>query len=644
MNLTGTMFDDKYQIIGKLGSGGMSTVYLAKDIKLQKLWAIKEVKKQAGKANANTNRVDLMAETNILKKLDHPALPRIVDIVNTDSSIFVVLDYIEGISLDKKLKECKAVDEETALYWAKQICDVLDYLHSQKPNPIIYRDMKPGNLMLTPSGKIKLIDFGIAREYKEEVSQDTTYIGTRGYAAPEQYGSNQTDARTDIYSLGVTLYHLVTGKSPNEPPYEIKPVREINYLLSEGLERVIEKCTRQDPNLRYQSIRELWYDLENIHKLNSQYKNKQVRKLIKFYTFLVMFFICFGLMINGINGLNREKLRQYNAIIDNGNKLQDSGDEDKAIETYKNAINTDSSNADAYGKIIDTYVAKNNIDDCIDFIDNYIIDRNSSVLKDDKLLYKVAMVYFQKKNYDSAYKYFSQIKDGSQVGLEGLKYYRPVAQALGYNTPKTNDDVEKVVKDLADYVNVSANVDYKINAYITLAGIYRDNPNVFKDNTDKTLEALEKANAICVNKDNPILYEQLAKAYYDKAIQYKPEVETYDSYLNKAIDNYKLCISAGSKVSDDYYNLGTIYKYLGEFQDSEKTFMQEVNFFNQDYKGYMGLALLYIADQTNNSLKNYDNFKKYYDLAVQKNHNDDDVDFITMQKKYNDLKNQGVIR
>ncbi|MDT8718575.1 protein kinase [Clostridium sp. 19966] len=642
MNLTETLFDNKYQIIGKLGSGGMSTVYLAKDVKLQKLWAIKEVKKNVGVKSLN--KVDLMAETNILKKLDHPALPRIVDIINTEESIFVILDYIDGVSLDKRLKEYKVIDEGTALYWAKQICDVLDYLHRQEPNPIIYRDMKPGNLMLTPSGKIKLIDFGIAREYKEDVSQDTTYIGTRGYAAPEQYGSNQTDARTDIYSLGVTLYHLVTGKSPNEPPYEIKPIREVNYLLSEGLEKIIEKCTRQDPNLRYQNVRELWYDLENIHKLNSQYKNNQVKKLVKFYSFLILFFICLVLTINGVMGIHKEKVRQYNAIIDNGNKFQDSGNEDKAIETYKNAINEDSSNADAYGKIIDTYVSQNNIDDCIDFIDNYIIDKNSSVLKEDKLLYKIAMVYFQKKNYDSAYKYFAQIKDGSQVGLEGLKYYKPVAQALGYSTPKTNDDVEKLVKDLADYVNGSMDVDFKINAYITLAGIYRDNPNVFKDNTDKTLEVLEKANSICVNKDNPILYEQLAKAYYDKAIQYKPEPDTYHNYLNKAIDNYKICINAGSKVSDDYYNLGTIYKYLGDFQDSEKIFLQEVSSFGQDYKGYMGLALLYVTDENNNKLKNYDNFKKYYDLAVEKNHNDNDVDFITLQKKYNDLKNQGVIK
>ena len=129
--------------------------------------------------------------------------------------------------------------------WGKQLCDVLAYLHSRKP-PIIYRDMKPDNVQLKPDGTITLLDFGTAREYKYRGAEgsDTSCLGTRGYAAPEQYGGmGETDARTDIYCLGATLYHLLTGHNPSLPPYEMKPIRTINPALPRGLEQIILRCT-----------------------------------------------------------------------------------------------------------------------------------------------------------------------------------------------------------------------------------------------------------------------------------------------------------------------------------------------------------------------------------------------------------------
>lgn len=280
------LFDGKYKILNVIGSGGMSTVYLAKNVKLDTLWAIKQINKDSN------SKIDLLVEPNILKKLNHPALPRIFDIVEDEKNIYVIEDYIEGVPLDKKLLRCGRLSEKTIINWAKQICNVLSYLHNLRPNPIIYRDMKPSNIILTNKNKIKLIDFGIAREYKNDSKNDTTYIGTRGYAAPEQYGRSQTDVRTDIYGLGVTLYHLITGKSPKTPLFKIRPVRELDEGISIGMEYIISKCTRLDPDQRYQSVNDLLEDLINIDRLDLSSSHKNIIGKIKMalMIFLLIFF------------------------------------------------------------------------------------------------------------------------------------------------------------------------------------------------------------------------------------------------------------------------------------------------------------------------------------------------------------------
>lgn len=261
--------NERYKIVKLLGQGGMSKVYLAENIKLGTLWAIKEIKKNSGL------NVDFLVEPNMLKKLNHPALPKIFDIFEDDENVYIVVDYIEGVALDKKLDECVSFPEPTVLDWARQLCGVLSYLHANSPNPIIYRDMKPSNIILCKTGSLKLIDFGVAREYKTDCDSDTVYIGTRGYAAPEQYGSGQTSAATDIYSLGVTLYHLLTGRSPNDPPYEIKAVRYFSKNFSEEIEEIIKKCTKQNPSERYSSIEELLTDIDKAEKKALSQKARQ---------------------------------------------------------------------------------------------------------------------------------------------------------------------------------------------------------------------------------------------------------------------------------------------------------------------------------------------------------------------------------
>jgi len=270
----GMYVEGKYRIIRKIGQGGMSCVYLAvEDISKMKV-AVKEVKKN-NSGNPELFKC-LYAEIHTLRKLTHPNLPKILDVVESNDRFFIVMDYIEGKTLSEVLEESGAQTQENVVIWSLQLCGILEYLHSRVP-PIVYKDLKPSNVILKPEGKIVLIDFGTAGEYKSGNKSDTTNFGTVGYAAPEQFsGMGKTDIRTDIYCLGMTMYHLVTGLNPGEVKNGHHQVRKINHSISREMEKIIEKCTRKNPDDRYGSVSELIYVLEHL-------RGGKERKIEKFH-------------------------------------------------------------------------------------------------------------------------------------------------------------------------------------------------------------------------------------------------------------------------------------------------------------------------------------------------------------------------
>lgn len=338
----GSLIDGKYKILNKVGQGGMSVVYLAMNEKANKQWAIKEVRKD-GVKDFEIVKQGLVVETDLLKKLSHPSLPSIIDVIEGPDTFLIVMDYIQGNPLSKALEEYGAQPQEYVIEWAKQLCDVLEYLHTRTP-PIIYRDMKPANIMLKPDGNICLIDFGTAREFKEKNLADTTCLGTVGYAAPEQFGGmGQTDARTDIYCLGATLYHLVTGRNPCDPPYEILPIRQVNPALSSGLERIIQKCTQRNPDDRYQSCAELMYALENYEKIDDAYRRKQKRKLGLFLASAGLTLAFGAASLWGYFAGEQKKSENYDLMLRSAATAQDCYD----------AILTDPSRPEAYEQLAD---------------------------------------------------------------------------------------------------------------------------------------------------------------------------------------------------------------------------------------------------------------------------------------------------
>lgn len=332
----GTVIDGKYEIIAEIGKGGMSTVYLAIDRRLNKQWAVKEAKKKPGK-DSEIFELTPIAEANLLKSLDHPNIVRIVDIIEQGGYIYIVEDFVEGKSLSNEVKKGPS-NAEDVVKWGSQLCDVFDYIHSRKP-PIIYRDMKPANVQLNPDREtVKLLDFGIAKTYKAQNTSDTTNLGTRGYAAPEQFDPNrQSDPRTDIYSLGVTLRSLLMGKTPYEAEF-YDDIRKQNPNVTDGLIKVINKATEQNPEKRYQTAKEFKFALQHYHDKDEAVIRLRKRSINSFRSILVS---CVALILVGI------MLFPISNVIS-------AKDYDEALKNnrYTDCVEIDSGRSDVYYMVL----------------------------------------------------------------------------------------------------------------------------------------------------------------------------------------------------------------------------------------------------------------------------------------------------
>lgn len=427
----GSVIDGKYKILNVVGKGGMSVVYLAMNERANKQWAIKEVRKD-GMQSFEVVKQNLVAETDLLKKLNHPHLPSIIDVIDCDDTFLIVMDYIEGNPLSKALETSGAQNQDDVIEWTKQLCDVLGYLHSRKP-PIIYRDMKPSNVMLKPDGNVMLIDFGTAREFKYSSVADTTCLGTQGYAAPEQFGGHgQTDARTDIYCLGATMYHLVTGHNPATPPYEMYPIRQWNPMLSSGLEEIILKCTQRNPEDRYQSCAELLYALDHYKDLDIE--NKKVQSF-KWKTFLASFIMTIVMLVGTIGfsaGLTVQTSSTYESYIANGDSAVS---QDAAEKYYLDAINVDPANPLAYQKLLERCTSDSKLSE-----DEYNTIKDAIYEHEDELKSKYPSEYADNVAYKLGQAlYFSYVPSSqksesenfSMAGITVSQRWLDIAQKMG---------------------------------------------------------------------------------------------------------------------------------------------------------------------------------------------------------------------
>lgn len=337
----GTVIGGTYKILDVIGRGGMSIVYLAINEKANKPWAVKELVRKEFQ-DLETDR----KEISLMKRLKNPHLPSIVDVIEQGERLLIVMDYVEGRTLDAVLKEEGVQPVERVLDWAGQLCQVLGYLHRQSP-PVIYRDMKPSNVMLKPDGTIVLIDLGAAREFRPELSMDTVALGTCGYAAPEQYEEEgQSDARTDIYCLGVMLFQLLTG----EGPHMLQPLRALRPEIPAGLEAIVERCVQKEKAGRYQSAEELAYALEHYWEQDAAYRLVQKKKLRRFAVVLGVTLLL-GVSA-AASGVAEQRLRQnsYEAwLLAAGN----APEKEEELVACEKAISLDPKRADGWMTLLE---------------------------------------------------------------------------------------------------------------------------------------------------------------------------------------------------------------------------------------------------------------------------------------------------
>ena len=655
----GSLLDGKYKILNKIGQGGMSVVYLAMNEKANKQWAIKEMRKEKNK-NYEIMKQSLITETNLLKELKHPYLPSIADIIESDDTIIIVMDYVEGRPLSDILTEEGTIEEDKVADYAIQLCDVLDYLHSQNP-PIIYRDLKPANIMLRPDGKITLIDFGTARKYNYDSVSDTTCLGTIGYAAPEQFAGEtlrQTDARTDIYNLGATMYHLLTGVNPSEPPYELYPIRRWDESLSNGLEKIILRATRKDPDKRFNDCKEMSYALQHFRDLDDSYIATQKKKIFLFAASLILSFTFFSMAIV-VNGMEKREISKVynNYLSEAALKIASTGSKNVVdtdiLKLFKDAINVSPNSTEAYIRMLDYYCDLGQTRNGLMAISAMIASGTGDLSNNDDLMMRMGQIYFLGNSkdtefnidYGTAARYFDKvnIKKYPQA-----KYYSSLSRSLSEIGMDWNIIVRDM-KNVDEYLNTEVNEEEKAEIYITLSKIYRANAfaiqKVGEKPFDKAMELLNKAGEILNSsytdknlKDKylPELYFGFADAYYRRA-NVEPDKKESRNDLYEAVSYYERYLIFATTAQTVLFKnrIGDIYRALGEYKRAVEEYEDIIEKYPEDATAYISLATMLLIDMkdVNTSAMIYMKARQLPDIEFNSN-------FVSLKNK---LKNVGGI-
>lgn len=550
----GSIVDGKYKVLNKIGQGGMSVVYLALNERANKTWAIKEIRKD-GVQDFATVKQGLIAETNILKSLNHKYLPSIVDVIDDRDTFLIVMDYIQGKSLNTVLKESLEheglpIFVDDVISWGKQLCDVFYYLHT-RPNPIIYRDMKPANVMLKPDGEICVVDFGTARVFKTGNTEDTTCLGTPGYAAPEQYGGNgQSRPQTDIYNLGATLHHLITGRNPAATPFNFPKITQCRPTLLEetprdlrgrllGLEMIIDKCTQYDIASRYQSCAELKYDLEHPEELGLPYRKKLKQKMASFAGCACLAVILGTISLFGMGMENKTQKSGYDYYIDSASTASTA----EKLDMYKKAIALNPTKEDGYIKMLEAMLDDNDFSTQEDVtLISVLNSRDNGRDKDNKTYFQANKSGYVEFSYQLGLAYYYS------VGSSGDK-----SSAVGWFKNVTDADMSQLDMGENDRYKEAwqarAEILGKISSYYkNKIGATNKAGDAEVSYSDYWYDLMALFDSGVAGQDNVItelrLYNEIVYQIYTRTVEFRNEAGISQASMEKALDDITARMSA----------------------------------------------------------------------------------------------------
>lgn len=576
----GEILGGMYRILGEIGHGGTGVIYLADHLRLQKRVVVKKIKEHyAGKVNGR-------AEADILKKLHHTYLPQVYDFLQIGTTVYTVMEYVEGSDLQYYLEQGQSFQEKTILKWLLQLSEVLEYLHSQKP-PILHSDIKPANIMITPQGNVCLIDFNISLDGED--TKDVRGI-SQWYAAPEQYekvmsriyGGKDTvtlDVRMDIYSLGATFYTLMTGYLPNPKQEQFVPLIYIEIPYSNGLKAVIYKAMQRQPGKRFQSAMQMNRALQNVSRLDPVYRRFtkiQVFSAIVYGLSMIagILLIYYGIWQNSKEGwlaayqdfykINEEQAEEE--IVSEGNKMLNKFQ-------YKSYLkNHPEEKAEVLHAIGESYFRQEKYEEAAPYYEESyeLVPEETSYCQD----YVISLV--RSRQMVKAEKILSQIKTG-QVDEETLQLIR--AEML------IEDGKEEEAFVVLDNLRESDDQENMEHAALLEADLYKERKD-YENETAVLKDAAARA-------ESPGILRRYGEAAVNAFSENSKGVYE-DYYLEEALKCYKSLNRKVNPSYEDRMNLALVRRMGGQFQKSIEVLKQMKQDYPEDYRIGMWMCYNYL--------------------------------------------------
>ncbi len=689
----GMIINDTYQIEQQIGAGGGGVVYRARHLRLNTEVVVKQL------YDSLRGKVAYRQEADVLKQLKHPYLPRVYDFIETEDAVYTVMDFIPGTGLDKLLEKYGSFTQKLAMRWAVQLGEAVAYLHSQVP-VVIHSDIKPANIIITPEGNVCLIDFNIAVVLDESAK---SFIGvSAGYSPPEQYrdiytyqrvthiqnlkntqteklfsqicgvsrnGAVIVDTRSDIYSLGCVLYHVLTGRAPDTNFEYIASIGQSEIEISEGFQIIIERMMNLYPEKRYQNGSEYLEAIRNCYKLDHRYLSMRRREKI-----IAMSAACFFIAGAGLTGFGIHQQKIYmDSIYENrlleADKYVEQQNYDEAIRFAEQLEKSYPKKLKAYERELYYMYAACRYEECLLRIDQIfaeqLIDEKQKNAKDmiADIYYLRANANYELGNYDQS---VSDMEQAIAYNESRSVYYRDYSLFLAKSG---NTGKAKKVLEEAERHGLESNSLKFMKAEIAYAdGDYelasREAAGLISQLSDEEMK--RRATELCldayralgkykqeielldqignqVNIGQQILFQQYeAQAYLDLSMK---DTAKSAQYEKKALDILKEIRESGYSTFRLEENIAILHENQGDFKAAQQLLQKMREDYPEDYRVYKRLAFLEVDKQQHlqNKDRDYRQMKKYYDRAKELYNESvkEDIEMSTLDAQMQDVVDGG---